>query len=68
MFIGSVAAGHRTVDLMALVRISLQNYLDVWPLEHPDHIREYRVEERRDRADRKQHRQATHRRTSPAKM
>jgi len=27
---------------------------DVWALNHPDHIRTYRQEERRDRADRKQ--------------
>ena len=27
---------------------------DVWAINHPDHIRTYRQEERRDRADRKQ--------------
>ncbi len=35
---------------------------DTWRREHPEAIREYRVAERRDRADRKQHRRATRRR------
>lgn len=34
---------------------------DVWALSHPEHIRTYRVKERRDRADRKQRRRATRR-------
>lgn len=34
---------------------------DVWAAAHPDHIREYRQEERRDRADRKQYRRAVRR-------
>ncbi|MBP7936809.1 MAG: hypothetical protein KA354_19380, partial [Phycisphaerae bacterium] len=35
---------------------------DVWRQAHPEAIREYRVAERRDRADRKQLRRATRRR------
>ena len=35
---------------------------DVWRLTHPESIRKYRITERRDRADRKQYRRATHRR------
>ena len=35
---------------------------DVWGREHPEAIREYRVTERRDRADRKQYRRAARRR------
>ncbi len=38
---------------------------DVWRREHPEAIREYRVTERRDRADRKQYRRATRRRRTP---
>jgi transposase len=37
---------------------------DVWRQAHPEAIREYRVTERRDRADRKQYRRAARRRTS----
>mgnify|MGYP000858748889 CR=1 FL=1 len=37
---------------------------DRWAAEHPEHIREYRVEERRDRADAKQARRATRRRAA----
>jgi hypothetical protein len=37
---------------------------DVRRQAHPETIREYRVTERRDRADRKQHRRATRRRAS----
>ena len=36
---------------------------DAWRQMHPEAIREYRVTERRDRADRKQYRRATRRRT-----
>jgi transposase len=36
---------------------------DVWRREHPEAIRQYRVTERRDRADRKQYRRATRRRS-----
>ncbi len=36
---------------------------DVWCREHPEAIRQYRVTERRDRADRKQYRRAARRRT-----
>ena len=35
---------------------------DVWRDTHPEAIREYRVTERRDRADRKQYRRAARRR------
>jgi hypothetical protein len=35
---------------------------DVWRQTHPEAIREYRVTEGRDRADRKQYRRAAHRR------
>ena len=35
---------------------------DIWRESHPEAIREYRVAERRDRADRKQYRRATRRR------
>ena len=38
---------------------------DVWRREHPEAIREYRVTERRDRADRKQYRRAARRRNTP---
>jgi hypothetical protein len=34
---------------------------DVWRQEHPEAVREYRVTERRDRADRKQHRRTARR-------
>jgi hypothetical protein len=34
---------------------------DVWRQAHPDFVRQYRVQERRDRADRKQRRRATRR-------
>ncbi len=34
---------------------------DVWAATHPDQIRHYRIEERRDRADRKQRHQAARR-------
>ena len=79
LFIGSLAAGARTADLMTLVSSALRNDLhvwayikgvldallagctdfhslrpDVWATNHPDHIRSYRKDERRDRADRKQ--------------
>jgi hypothetical protein len=37
---------------------------DHWAAEHPQHIREYRLDERRDRADAKQSRRATRRRAS----
>ena len=35
---------------------------DVWRQSHPDFVRQYRVQERRDRADRKQRRRANRRR------
>ena len=79
LFIGSLAAGARTADLMSLVSSAIRNDLhvwayikgvldavlagstdfhslrpDVWAANHPDHIRTYRKDERRDRADRKQ--------------
>lgn len=79
LFIGSVAAGGRTADLMTLVSSAIRNDLhvwayvkgvldallagstdyhslrpDIWAANHPDHIRTYRKDERRDRADRKQ--------------
>jgi transposase len=38
---------------------------DTWRQTHPDAIREYRVTERRDRADRKQYRRAARRRSTP---
>ena len=37
---------------------------DVWRQAHPDFVRQYRVQERRDRADRKQRRRANRRRPS----
>jgi transposase len=37
---------------------------DHWAAEHPQHIRDYRVEERRDRADARQMRRANRRRTA----
>ena len=79
LFIGSLAAGARTADLMTLVSSAIRNDLhvwayikgvldtllagctnfhslrpDVWATNHPEHIRTYRKDERRDRADRKQ--------------
>jgi len=79
LFIGSLAAGVRTADLMTLVSSAIRNDLhvwayikgvldallagstdyyslrpDIWAANHPDHIRTYRKDERRDRADRKQ--------------
>jgi transposase len=36
---------------------------DVWRRKHPEAVRQYRVTERRDRADRKQYRRAARRRT-----
>lgn len=79
LFIGSLAAGARTADLMTLVSSAIRNDLhvwayikgvldallagstdyhslrpDIWAANHPDHIRTYRKDERRDRADRKQ--------------
>ncbi len=79
LFIGSLAAGARTADLMTLVSSAIRNDLhvwgyikgvldallagssdfhsfrpDVWAVNHPDQIRTYRQDERRDRADRKQ--------------
>jgi transposase len=79
LFVGSVAAGGRTANLMTLVSSAIRNDLhvwgyikgvldallagctdyhslrpDVWATAHPDHIRTYRKDERRDRADRKQ--------------
>jgi len=81
MFIGSLAAGYRTADLMTLVSSAVRNDLDVWQyvkgvLEallagernhtslrpdvwaqaHPEHVRQYRVEERRDRNARRDQR------------
>ncbi len=38
---------------------------DAWRQAHPEAIREYRVTERRDRADRKQYRRAARRRNAP---
>jgi hypothetical protein len=38
---------------------------DSWRQAHPEAIREYRVSERRDRADRKQYRRAARRRNTP---
>jgi hypothetical protein len=38
---------------------------DVWRRQHPEAVRQYRVAERRDRADRKQYRRTTRRRRSP---
>ena len=38
---------------------------DSWRQTHPEAIREYRVTERRDRADRKQYRRAARRRNTP---
>jgi len=40
---------------------------DVWRRAHPEAIREYRITERRDRADRKQYRRAARRRTRPTR-
>ena len=79
LFIGSLAAGARTADLMTLVSSAIRNDLhvwayikgvldallagstdyhslrpDIWAANHPDHIRTYRKDERRNRADRKQ--------------
>ena len=34
---------------------------DIWKKSHPEAIRTYRAEERRDKADRKQHRAAQRR-------
>ena len=79
LFIGCLAAGVRTADLMTLVSSAIRNDLhvwadikgvrdallagstdyhslrpDIWAANHPDHIRTYRKDERRHRADRKQ--------------
>jgi hypothetical protein len=40
---------------------------DRWAAAHPEHIRQYRVEERRDRADAKQARRAIRRLASAAR-
>ena len=86
LFIGSLAAGERTADLMTLVSSALRNDLhvfsyvkgvldalltgttdyanlrpDVWAQQHPNDVRTYRKEERRDKADRKQRRRAKRR-------
>jgi hypothetical protein len=86
LFIGSLAAGERTADLLTLVSSALRNDLhvfsyvkglldalltgttdyeslrpDVWAQQHPNDVRTYRKEERRDKADRKQRRRATRR-------
>lgn len=86
LFIGSLAAGDRTADVMTLVSSALRNDLHVWSYvkgvldallsgstdyaslrpdrwaaTHPDDIRTYRQEERRDRVDRKQRRNETRR-------
>jgi len=77
LFIGSVPAGQRAADFITLVSSAWRNDLDVWAYiyaalrpdawrqTHPEAIREYRVSERRDRADRKQYRRATRRRNTP---
>ena len=41
---------------------------DVWRRAHPEAIRQYRVTERRDRADRKQYRRSTRRGPRPASI
>ena len=86
LFLGSVAAGERTADLMTLVSSALRNDLDVWAYvkdvldrllagssdyaslrpslwaaSHPEHIRIYRANERRDRADAQRFRRARRR-------
>ena len=40
---------------------------DVWATSHPEHLRTYRQEERRDRQERKQIKRATRRRRKPAR-
>lgn len=40
---------------------------DVWAAAHPEHKREYRTRERRDRCERKQHRRELRRRTKAAR-
>ncbi|TWU08358.1 Transposase IS66 family protein [Stieleria varia] len=74
LFIGSVAAGYRTADLMTLCSSAIRNDLDVyayikdvldtllsgstdyaslrpdaWAKSHPESVRHYRAEERRQR-------------------
>jgi len=90
LFIGSVAAGERTADLLTLVSSAVRNDLDVWAyvkdvldqllagsreyrslrpdvwgVNHPEFIRTYRQEERRDRADAKTGRRDHRRNTRP---
>lgn len=87
LFIGSVAAGERSADLLTLVSSAVRNDLDVWAYvkhvldqllagstdyeslrpdvwaaAHPEFIRTYRQEERRDRADRQRSRRSKRRR------
>lgn len=92
LFIGSVAAGYRTADLLTLCSSAIRNDLDVcvyikdvldcllagstdyqslrpdvWGAAHPEAIREYRQEQRRERSARRD-RERLHRRLaqSPA--
>jgi len=69
------SASRNALDVRAYVKNVLDRLLagekdyaalrpDHWVGEHPEHIRAYRQEERRDRSDSRQSRRATHRRTS----
>jgi len=72
-----LSADRNDLDVWAYVKDVLDRLLasetdyaalrpDVWRVAHLEAIREYRVAERRDRADRKQYRRAARRRNTPS--
>ena len=90
LFVGSVEAGARAANLLALVSTAVRNDLDVgayiknvldrllagstdyeslradiWKQSHPEAVRHYRSDERRDAADRQRFRRAQRRLAQP---
>ena len=54
LFVSNVESGEQSAMLMSWVSSAKRHDLDVWKRTHPEAVREYRVEERQQKAERKQ--------------
>lgn len=63
---------HYVNDVLTELLLGATNYERflpwIWAAEHPESIREYRIQERRERNERKQHNRASRRRSQPTRQ
>ncbi|MFO0905642.1 MAG: hypothetical protein U0939_21710 [Pirellulales bacterium] len=50
LFVSNVESGEQSAMLMSWVSSAKRHDLDVWKRAHPEAVREYRVEERQQKA------------------